>query len=222
MTISPILSLGVCAALSLSLGAIPAQSAYAADSPPAQTSSDVAPAAPEQPVVPAEPQEPVTQVVPAAPSKPEAKTTRKRKAAVLVASVSTGPSRWRGPVLHHPSGRRFPPAVIRWANLVAAVMAEKRIPRRYLPGILAQIQQESSGNPYAVNNWDINAARGTPSKGLLQVIAPTYRAHAKPGYRSIRFQTVPYTNIWAALEYVLSRYGKRKFVYWNRGYNQGY
>ena len=138
------------------------------------------------------------------------------------AAVKTGPSKWRGKRLRHPNGRRFPKRVKRWANLVRSVMREHRIKRRYLKGILAQIQQESGGNPYAVNRWDSNARRGTPSKGLLQVIAPTYRAFAQRGFRSTRYQTVPYTNIWAGLRYVKKRYGKKKFRSWNRGYNHGY
>lgn len=138
------------------------------------------------------------------------------------ATVDTGPSKWRGKKLRHPNGRRFHRNVKRWANLVRSVMREHRIKRRYLRGILAQIQQESSGNPYAVNRWDSNARRGTPSKGLLQVIAPTYKAHAKPGFRRLKYQTVPYTNIWASLNYVKRNYGMKKFRSWNRGYNQGY
>ena len=138
------------------------------------------------------------------------------------ADIRTRESAWRGFPLRHPSGGRFYPTVTRWANLVLAVMGEHRIPAKYLPGILAQIQQESSGNPYAVNMWDSNAARGTPSKGLLQVILPTYRAYAKPGFRSSHYQTVPYTNIWAALNYAIDRYGRGKFASWNRGHNQGY
>lgn len=45
----------------------------------------------------------------------------------------------------------------------------------YLDAMVRQIEIESSGNPTAVNDWDINAQRGTPSGGLLQVIEPTYR-----------------------------------------------
>lgn len=138
------------------------------------------------------------------------------------ASVNTGPSRWRGAALRHPSGGAFSSSVTRWANLVRAVMREHRIKRNRLPGILAQIQQESGGNPRAVNLWDSNAAAGHPSKGLLQIIAPTYRAYAKPGYRSLRFQTVPYTNVWASLHYVIHTYGRSKFLLWNRGHNQAY
>lgn len=136
--------------------------------------------------------------------------------------VRTGPSAWRGGKLIHPRGGGYYPTVTRWANLVQGVMDELDIPRKYLPGILAQIQQESAGRPNAVNNWDSNAQRGTPSKGLLQIIKPTYRYYAKAGYRNERFQTVPYTNIYASLNYVIKRYGMSKFKLWNSGYNQGY
>lgn len=139
-----------------------------------------------------------------------------------VADFRTRDSAWRGFRLRHPEGGRFPTQVTRWANLVLAVMGEHRIAARYLPGILAQIQQESGGDPYATNRWDSNAAAGTPSKGLLQIIAPTYRAYAKPGWRSTRYQITPYLNIWASLNYVIDRYGKRKFKLWNKGQNQGY
>lgn len=39
-----------------------------------------------------------------------------------------------------------------------------------------QMGHESNGNPKAQNNSDSNAAKGTPSKGLMQVIDPTYDA----------------------------------------------
>lgn len=147
----------------------------------------------------------------AAPAKPD-----------TAAMVRMGPSQWKGERLRHPNGRKFPAKVERWANLVSLVMAEHKVPQRYLPGVLAQIQQESSGRPEAVNRWDSNAHRGTPSKGLLQVIAPTYRHFAKDGYRNTRYQTVPYTNIYASLNYVKKSYGMGKFRSWTNGHNQGY
>ena len=198
----------------LAIGAVLLAAPAAADSkqpnPPQGVPQQEAPAAPATETAPGQ------QGAPASEAKP-GKGGKKK-----LATIKTGPSKWKGRKLRHPRGGKFYPSVIRWANLVKMVMREKKIPRRFLKGVLAQIQQESSGNPNAVNNWDVNAARGTPSKGLLQVIAPTYRYHAKPGYRNLRYQTVPYTNLWAALEYVLDRYGKKKFKYWNRGYNQGY
>ncbi|MCP2258055.1 Transglycosylase SLT domain-containing protein [Streptoalloteichus tenebrarius] len=63
---------------------------------------------------------------------------------------------------------------------------------------------ESSGNPNAINNWDSNAVKGTPSKGVLQVIDPTFRAHALPGYGNI---WNPVHNIIAGVRYSISRYG---------------
>lgn len=135
---------------------------------------------------------------------------------------ASGPMKWRGKRLVHPSGRSFSSQVTRWANLTLYVMREQAIPDRFLSGVLAQIQQESGGDPNAVNLWDSNAKRGTPSKGLLQVIAPTYRAYAKPGFKKLKYQTVPYTNIWAALNYVKHAYGMKKFKAWAKGQNQGY
>lgn len=205
MTASRLALFGGCTTLATVLAAAPAQALPAAESPPAGVHGSAAG---------------TTAVAPA--DAPEAKKSKPKASPRLFADTTTGPSTWRGKRLRHPNGSRFPAAVIRWANLVSAIMAEKNIPRRYLRGILAQIQQESSGNPWAVNLWDSNAARGTPSKGLLQVIAPTYRYYAKPGYRHLRYQTVPYTNLWAAMDYVRDRYGMKKFKHWNRGYNQGY
>ena len=133
-----------------------------------------------------------------------------------------GPSKWTGRTLRHPDGGRIPKVVSRWANLVREVMKEHKIPGRYLEGILAQIQQESFGNPRAVNKWDSNAAAGDPSKGLLQVIGSTYKMHAKKGYKNLKYQDVPYTNIYAALKYVKVGYGMGKFQSWNSGANHGY
>jgi len=45
---------------------------------------------------------------------------------------------------------------------------------QYINQLLNQMRTESSGNPNAINLTDSNAKRGTPSKGLLQVIQPTF------------------------------------------------
>lgn len=147
-----------------------------------------------------------------------------RAVPVQAASVATGPSAWKGrrPLVHPNPSMYFYSDVKRWANLTLSVMVEQQIPRGYLAGILAQMQQESAGQPDVVNNWDSNAKRGTPSKGLMQIIAPTYLANAKPGYKSLTYQTVPYTNIWAALHYCVGRYGYKRFRLWSKGINVGY
>ncbi len=75
--------------------------------------------------------------------------------------------------------------------------------------LLGRIDQESSRNPRAVNNWDINAQRGTPSKGILQVIEPTWRANAPRAYRDFnRWVFVAPVNIMVALFYMQNVYGR--------------
>ncbi len=137
---------------------------------------------------------------------------------------------------HPKTGQEFYPTVTRWAPTVLAVLDGKGITDDYLPGILAQIQQESSGVPDAVNGWDSNWSAGIASWGLLQIIAPTYQANAKPGFvgtvetryvngvaqKFVSYMIVPEYNIWAALTYVQKRYGNARFDKWNSGSNLAY
>lgn len=47
------------------------------------------------------------------------------------------------------------------------------------PKVLEGIaQRESNFKPDAVNNWDSNAKKGTPSKGMFQFIEPTFKSMA--------------------------------------------
>jgi hypothetical protein len=66
------------------------------------------------------------------------------------------------------------------------------------------VQHESNGNPHAYNGWDTNAAAGTPSEGIAQVIGPTFSAYSLPGHRNI---WNPVDNMIAAFRYAISRYG---------------
>ncbi|MCX4737394.1 transglycosylase SLT domain-containing protein [Streptomyces antibioticus] len=91
-----------------------------------------------------------------------------------------------------------------WIRESLAIMAEKRIPGSY-NGIHRNIIRESSGNPAAINLWDSNAAKGTPSKGLLQVIDPTFTAYHVAGTSFDPFD--PVANITAACNYAAARYG---------------
>ncbi|MFJ7190818.1 transglycosylase SLT domain-containing protein [Streptomyces bacillaris] len=91
-----------------------------------------------------------------------------------------------------------------WIKESLAVMAQHGIPGSY-EGIHRNIIRESSGNPNAINNWDSNAAKGTPSKGLLQVIDPTFRAYHVPGTSTDSYD--PVANIVAACNYAADRYG---------------
>ncbi|MCE7005307.1 transglycosylase SLT domain-containing protein [Kibdelosporangium philippinense] len=73
-----------------------------------------------------------------------------------------------------------------------------------VPKIWAIIQHESSGNPNAQNLWDSNAAKGTPSKGLMQCIDPTFNSYKMPGHNNV---WDPVQNICAGVNYAISRYG---------------
>ncbi|MDT0574039.1 LysM peptidoglycan-binding domain-containing protein [Streptomyces sp. DSM 3412] len=91
-----------------------------------------------------------------------------------------------------------------WIRESLDIMAQKGIPGTY-NGIHRNIMRESSGNPLAINNWDSNAAAGTPSKGLLQVIDPTFAAYHVSGTPYDPYD--PVANITAACNYAADRYG---------------
>jgi SLT domain proteins len=59
--------------------------------------------------------------------------------------------------------------------------------------------------PMAINNWDSNAKAGIPSKGLLQVIDPTFKAYHVPGTSMNIYD--PVANITAACNYAAAKYG---------------
>ena len=44
--------------------------------------------------------------------------------------------------------------------------------------------RESNYTANAVNNWDSNARAGIPSRGMFQMIDPSFRAYAKSGYNN--------------------------------------
>ncbi|MEU3607114.1 LysM peptidoglycan-binding domain-containing protein [Streptomyces sp. NPDC035033] len=91
-----------------------------------------------------------------------------------------------------------------WIRESLDVMARYGIPGSY-DGILRNVMRESSGNPRAINLWDSNAAKGIPSKGLLQVIDPTFAAYHVPGTSLDPYD--PVANITAACNYAADRYG---------------
>ncbi|MEV7076759.1 transglycosylase SLT domain-containing protein [Streptomyces sp. NPDC093990] len=91
-----------------------------------------------------------------------------------------------------------------WIKESLAIMRAKGIPGSY-NGLYRNIMRESSGNPNAINNWDINAINGIPSKGLLQVIPPTFQAYHVAGTSWNIYD--PVANITAAANYAAHRYG---------------
>lgn len=88
-----------------------------------------------------------------------------------------------------------------------------------LNALLMQMQHESGGNPNAINLWDSNAKAGIPSKGLMQVIDPTFRSNALPGYNTNIYD--PLSNMIAAIRYTVGRYGSLNAGWTARGY-KGY
>ncbi|MCX4867944.1 transglycosylase SLT domain-containing protein [Streptomyces sp. NBC_00257] len=91
-----------------------------------------------------------------------------------------------------------------WINQALDIMRAKGIPGSY-DGLHRNIMRESTGNPNAVNGWDVNAQNGTPSCGLLQVIQPTFNAYHVAGTSSNIYD--PVANITAAANYAADKYG---------------
>lgn len=95
--------------------------------------------------------------------------------------------------------------VERWRSLVLQVLKELGQPASWADTVRRRMNQESGGNPNAINNWDSNAKAGHPSQGLMQTIPGTFAAYAGP-YRS-RGITDPLANIYAGCNYAIHRYG---------------
>ncbi|CAL9396677.1 transglycosylase SLT domain-containing protein [Streptomyces cellulosae] len=91
-----------------------------------------------------------------------------------------------------------------WIREAMSIMKKHGIPGSY-EGIKRNILRESSGNPKAINLWDINAQKGIPSKGLLQVIPPTFEAYHVKGTPKDIYD--PVANIVAACNYAADKYG---------------
>uniref|UniRef100_A0AAU2VBW4 Transglycosylase SLT domain-containing protein n=1 Tax=Streptomyces sp. NBC_00003 TaxID=2903608 RepID=A0AAU2VBW4_9ACTN len=91
-----------------------------------------------------------------------------------------------------------------WIKQSLDIMKSKGIPGSY-NGLYRNIMRESTGNPMAINGWDINAINGVPSKGLLQVIQPTFNAYHVPGTSWNIYD--PVANITAAANYAADKYG---------------
>ncbi|WP_033310974.1 transglycosylase SLT domain-containing protein [Streptomyces iakyrus] len=100
--------------------------------------------------------------------------------------------------------KTYPNNLDGWIRESLDVMKKHGIPGSY-DGIKRNIIRESSGNPKAINNWDINAINGIPSKGLLQVIPPTFKHWHVPGTSWDIYD--PVANITAACNYAADKYG---------------
>lgn len=100
--------------------------------------------------------------------------------------------------------------VAQWTKLVLEALAMLGQPASLLPNVLRRMNQESGGNPNAINLWDSNAKKGTPSIGLMQTIQPTFNRWAGPFLdRGIRD---PMANIYAGLNYAVHRYPSLQYA----------
>ncbi len=105
--------------------------------------------------------------------------------------------------------------VLQWANTVQQALGMEGQDSS-LGGItLRRMNQESGGNPNAINLWDSNAKAGTPSKGLMQVIDPTFNANWDP--RTPHDIWNPLSNITASMKYALRQYGSLSSAYGRAG-----
>lgn len=110
--------------------------------------------------------------------------------------------------------------VERWRNVaIRALKMTGQYSAGNLNALLNQMRTESNGNPKAINLWDPNAMKGTPSKGLMQVIDPTFRAYAMPGFNSNIYD--PLSNILASIRYAIATYGSLTNAYRGVGYENG-
>ncbi|OBG64672.1 transglycosylase [Mycobacterium sp. E735] len=76
---------------------------------------------------------------------------------------------------------------------------------RWERGMDLVARRESNYNAGAVNDWDSNAARGTPSKGAWQFIGPTFAAYHEPGTSRDIHNLV--AQACAFINYAMGRYG---------------
>jgi soluble lytic murein transglycosylase-like protein len=82
------------------------------------------------------------------------------------------------------------------------------LPQSLAPSVKRIILKESNGNPRAINTWDANARRGTPSQGLMQTIPTTYKHYVHPDLKN-RPITDPVANITAGIRYMIDNYGMK-------------
>lgn len=107
-----------------------------------------------------------------------------------------------------------------WRPTFASVLKTLEMPAGWITKGLQQLMFESGGNPRAQNNSDSNAAKGTPSKGLMQVIDPTFASYRSSLYANDIWN--PSANIAAALKYTVARYGSPENIWGQgRGYRDG-
>jgi ABC-type transporter MlaC component len=140
----------------------------------------------------------------AAKKKAAAQAAAKKKAAAERKAKKTASRSTKRAALKPAAAKTYANNLDGWIDHALAIMKQKGIPGSY-NGLYKNIMRESSGNPSAINGWDVNAVNGTPSIGLLQVIQPTFSAYHVSGTSTNIYD--PVANITAAANYAAHRYG---------------
>lgn len=101
--------------------------------------------------------------------------------------------------------------VAQWTGVVQQALGLLGLSPTLVATTLRRMNQESGGNPRAINLWDSNAKKGIPSKGLMQVIDPTFRAYHDSRTSNDIYD--PLANVVASMKYALARYGSLPRAY---------
>ncbi len=143
----------------------------------------------------------------------------------MVSTISEEMSLWTGKLFEEEGAKSLSSYVAskgvrQWrSTVIRALKMEGQYSLMNVARTLFQMRTESGGNPLAINLWDKNAKAGTPSKGLMQVIDPTFKAYAREGFDKNIYD--PLSNILASIRYAVSRYGSLKRAYRGVGYANG-
>lgn len=132
------------------------------------------------------------------------KAAAERKAAASRSAKKAADRSAQRPQMETVAAKTYKNNLDGWIRQSLDIMHAKGIPGSY-HGLHKNIMRESSGNPRAINGWDINAINGIPSKGLLQVIPPTFATYHVKGTSNNIYD--PVANITAAANYAAHRYG---------------
>jgi phage-related protein len=101
------------------------------------------------------------------------------------------------------------------SEAIPAAVKQLGAPSEYLQSMESLGQQESGMDMGAVNNYDSNAAAGTPSSGCWQMIPSTFAAHADPSC------TDPNDALCQAMSSINYQEAVHGGPVWNSGYARG-
>lgn len=124
-----------------------------------------------------------------------------------VPQSTTGPwGEWKSPTTcSRSNGHKASDEQINLWITEAMAAGEKHGVKATRAGYWKHIKDESGGNPYICNPDDTNAINGVPSKGLVQVIGPTFKENHCDGTSNDGYD--PVANLCAGALYATRRYG---------------